>query len=330
MKRSVFWVTLGLVLLFTGCETETIADKLNQHGNEIARQLEDLEDVSGGLNPFPLIENPSFVTVTDVDNIRDDEMVFICRAGADTRVYSHNDMHVEVVNMEVNGIPVAITYCPITRSGIAWNRVLGADTLLLTASGYLYKENLMPLDVNSGNIWSQMLMQRFQGDIGMDSIFAFREISTLPLLETSWLTVKDHFPDALVLNNSRENKSTSADPGDQQLGIIGKKEVLTFSLDMFPGEISLFKSSVNPGGTLVVAGSSLYHYMLAFRTSYMMEPVEGQFPIIMRDESGTLWNIFGEGVQGDHDGEVLEAPLYYTAAGWAWRDLFDIVTPYEP
>jgi hypothetical protein len=70
--------------------------------------------------------------------------------------------------------------------------------------------------------------------------------------------------------------------------------------------------------------------MLAFRTTYMMEPVEGQFPIIMQDESGTLWNIFGEGIQGGHGGEVLEAPLYYTAADWAWRDLFAQVRHFEP
>ena len=81
---------------------------------------------------------------------------------------------------------------------------------------------------------------------------------------------------------------------------------------------------------MVVAGSATYQYILAFRTKYMMEAVEGQVPIIMRAESGTLWNIFGEAVQGDHDGEVLKAPLYYTAADWAWRDLFDQVRHFEP
>ena len=121
-----------------------------------------------------------------------------------------------------------------------------------------------------------------------------------------------------------------AAPGEQQLGIIGLEEVQTFSPDMFPGEITIYKSAVNPGGSVVVAGSSRYGYMLAFRTTYMMEPVEGQFPVIMQDESGTLWNIFGEGVQGAHNGEVLEAPLYYAAADWAWRDLFDRVRLFEP
>ena len=330
MDRLRLWVSLCLGLLIVGCESETLPGKGNQTGDEITKQLDNQEDVRGGLNPFPLIEDPSFGSVAEIDYLRDENMVFICKTGEDIRVYSHRDMLVEVVNTEVNGVAMAITYCPITRSGIAWNRVIGADTMLLTASGYLFKENLMPLDVNSGSIWSQMLMRRFQGDIGMGEVFAFREISTFPLIETTWLTVKEHFPEALVYTDNSNKKSAEAAPREQQLGIIGNENVQTFSLEMFPGEITLHLSTVNPGGAVVVAGSSYYHYMLAFRTTYMMEPVEGLFPIIMRDESGTLWNIFGEGVEGSHDGEKLEVPLSYTAADWAWRDLFEQVSSFEP
>ena len=328
MKRSELWLGLGLALLAAGCATETLPEAGGE--KDLFEQLEEQEHVRGSFNPFPLIEDPAYVSVDEADFLRTDDMVFICKIGKDIRVFSHKDMLVEVVNTELDGRPVAITYCPITRSGMAWNRVLGVDTLLLTASGYLYKENLMPLDVNSGHIWSQMLMQRFTGDVGSGELFAFREISTFPLLETTWSTVRDHFPDALVFKNMRAMKFTGAAPREQRLGVIGLEEVQTFSPDMFPSEVTLHKSTVNPGGAIVVAGSSNYDYMLAFRTTYMMEPVEGQFPIIMRDESGTLWNIFGEGVQGAHDGEVLEAPLYYAAADWAWRDLFEKVRVFEP
>ncbi len=89
---------------------------------------------------------------------------------------------------------------------------------------------------------------------------------------------------------------------------------------MFPGEITLHTTIVNPGGRTLVIGSSVHHYMLAFLTNYSMEPVEAKFPIIMMDETGTMWNIFGEGMMGLHDGETLESPLYYTASDWAWRE----------
>ena len=317
-------------LLFAGCVNENTPGDGDQNGDEIIKQLESQEDVRGGLNPFPLIDNPTFVSVAEIDYLRDDDMVFICKAGGEIRVYSHRDMLVEVVNTEVNGEHMAITYCPITRSGIAWNRVVGVDTLLLTASGYLYRDNLMPLDVNSGNIWSQMLMQRFQGNVSQGQIFAFRDISTFPLIETTWSTVQDHFPEANVYKRNMGMKLALAEPGEQQLGIIGLDDVQTFSMDLFPGEIALHKTNVKLGGDIVVAGSTSYDYMVAFYSNYEMERVEGEFPIIMQDETGTLWNIFGEGVQGAHDGERLESPLYYAAADWAWRDLFEQVSTFEP
>ena len=70
--------------------------------------------------------------------------------------------------------------------------------------------------------------------------------------------------------------------------------------------------------------------MLAFQTIYNMEPVKGKFPVIMMDETGTMWDIFGEGMMGEHDGERLESPLYYTASDWAWIDLYEQVHLFEP
>ena len=318
------------ILLYTaGCQTETLPLGDSQAASDITKQLDEQENVTGNLNPFKLIENPEYKTVDEISHLRDDDLVFLTKASGKVQIFPYRHMLVEVVNEAENGVWMAISYCPITRSGINWNRVVGVDTMLLTASGYLFKDNLMPLDVNSGNIWSQMLMRRFQGDALDGEIFAFRELTIYPMIETTWLTVKDHFPDASVYVNNIGMKSAEAAPNEQQLGIIGKESVETFSLDMFPGEPTMHMSTVNPGGKIVVAGSSEHHYMLAFLTTYNMEPVQGKFPVIMRDETGTMWDIFGEGMMGERAGERLESPLYYTAADWAWRDLYEQVNPFE-
>ncbi len=318
-----------MILYTVGCQTETIPPGDTQSGDDIIEQLENTEDVRGALNPFKLIENPPYSTVDEITHLRDDDLVFLTKASGTVQVFPFQHMLVEVVNASANGIWMAITYCPITRSGINWNRVVGVDTMLLTASGYLFKDNLMPLDVNSDNIWSQMLMRRFQGDAIDGEIFAFRELTTYPMIETTWHTIKNYFPEASVYVNDIGMKSAEAAPLEQQLGIIGKESVETFSLDMFPGEITMHMSAVNPGGKIIVAGSSEHHFMLAFLTTYNMEPVYGKFPVIMKDETGTMWDIFGEGMMGERHGEILESPLYYTAADWAWRDLYEQVNPFE-
>lgn len=324
------FVVVSMLLYASGCETNQPALGDQGLANSITQQLSNQENVTGGLHPFKLIDNPVFAPVNEMDHLNDSDLAFVTKAVGHIQVFPHRHMHVEAVNEAVNGIWVSITYCPITRSGIGWNRVVGHDTLLLTASGYLFKDNMMPLDVNSGNIWSQMLLQRFQGAVNQEEIFAFREVSTYPLIETTWKTVMEKFPEADVYMDSRSMKSAEGNPLGQELGIIGKDVVEIFTPDMFPGEINLHTTSVSPWGKTVAAGSAQYNYMVAFRSSYTMEPVEDQFPVIMKDETGTLWNIFGEGVGGEHHGEQLESPLYFTAADWAWRDLYENVSYYQP
>ena len=330
MKNTFLFAAVIILISINACQTDPPPTEDAPGTDDITEQLSKQEHVTGSLNPFKLIENPQYASVHDIDYLDEDNMVFITKASGDLQVFPHRNMGVEVVNEETNGVLMAITYCPITRSGINWNRVVGKDTMLLTASGYLYKDNLMPLDVNSGNIWSQMLMRRFQGNARQGEIFAFRELSIFPLIETTWRTVTEYFPEASVYTINSDMKSGEAAPLDQQLGLIGKDAVEIFSLDMFPGEITLHKTVVNPGGMVVVAGSSDHHFMLAFWTTYNMEPVQGKFPVIMKDETGTMWDIFGEGMMGERAGEKLESPLYYTASDWAWRDLYEQVHLFEP
>ncbi len=179
MKIIFPGAAIAFMLLLIGCGTENPSPDESRQADEITRQLADQEHISGGLNPFKLIENPLYNSVREIDHLETNDKVFITWAGGELRVYPHRHMHVEVVNEEINGVVMAITYCPITRSGINWNRLVGVDTLLLTASGYLYKENMMPLDVNSGHIWSQMLMRRFDGNVGQGDIFTYRDLRNL-------------------------------------------------------------------------------------------------------------------------------------------------------
>ena len=287
------------------------------------------DEITGQLSPFELIENPAYEPIHEIEYINDNELVFISKACGLVLVYPHRNMHVEIVNEEAHGVLMAVTYCPITRSGISWNRVLGIDTLLLTASGYLLNENLMPLDVNSGSIWSQMRLSGMKGK--HDGI----TVSTFPLIETTWKTARTYFPGAGVFTNQSLLKSTDGTddnllvggfPLGQTFGILSWDGVELFAIDMFPGEISMQSTIVRPGGAVVVAGSTVYNYMVAFQTSYQMEPVQGEFPVIMKDETGTHWTIFGEAINGERGGEKLKSPPFYSAADWAWVSLFENVT----
>ena len=325
---------LTFVVVFiasAGCDTENDSGQDINYG-EPFQEIEWGEDVTGQLLPWELIQNPEHTPASEIHYIKDTEMVFISKVEGSVFVYPLRFMLVEVVNEEIDGMLIAVTYCPITKSANAWNRILENDTLLLTASGYLLRENLMPLDMNSGSIWSQMRL------VGMRGKHDMMTVETVPLFETTWETVKEYFPQAEVFTHGGQKKSslesTSAEFGvgftDRQFGILSRDHVELFNAHLFSGGTTLYTTTIQPGGSVMVVGSSDQQYVTAFRTNYDMEPVQGEFPIILRDESGTSWNIFGEAVDGERTGEQLESPVYYTASGWAWESLFSSTFVFSP
>ena len=325
MRHVIYLCLTSLLLLNLACESEADREEQESQQEPIRDRLELLKkqgDIKGVLDPFELIEYPAYSPVHEVDYLRDEELVFLTRACGFVQVFPYRSMHVEVVNEVAHGVYLAITFCPITRSGLGLNRIVGEDTVLLTASGYLYRENLMPLDVHSGSIWSQMLFTGFSGKHERE------QMSIFPLIETTWATVKQYFPGAGVYVNKSFTKSAQDLPVGQEMGLIGREEVELFTLDMFQGEIKLLHSVVSPGGRVVVAGSLSNSYMVPFITNYEMQALEGEFPVIMKDETGTRWNVFGEAVSGERGGEKLQSPVFFSAADWAWRNLYDQVSYY--
>jgi hypothetical protein len=323
MKKLMQVTVIFLGICSFGCDSKQELEEESIVEIDKFEQLKNQGDITGSLNPFPLVDQPAYAPVHELDYLRDDELVFITKACGLVQVFPHRSMHVEVVNDISHGTAFAITYCPITRSGVSWNRLVGEDTLLLTASGYLFRENLMPLDLKSGSIWSQMQLR------GKSGTYSQMEVLTYPLIETNWQTVREFFPGADVFVHSDQLKSGSSFQLEQEMGIIGRKRVQLFSMDMFPGEIGLLQTAASPGGKVVVLGSVDFHYMTAFNTSYIMEAVEGEFPVVMKDETGSYWNVFGEAVSGERGGEKLQSPVFFTAAPWAWLDLYENVTYFD-
>jgi hypothetical protein len=119
-------------------------------------------------------------------------------------------------------------------------------------------------------------------------------------------------------------------PVGQAFGVVSWNGVELFTPDMFPGEITIRTTAVRPGGAVVLAGSEMHDYVVAFQTTYNMEPVEGEFPVIMKDDTGSYWTVFGEAINGPRGGQRLKIPPFYSAADWAWTGLFENVTYSDP
>lgn len=62
----------------------------------------------------------------------------------------------EIVNDVVEDTPVAVTYCPLCNSGVAFDRDVGDEVLEFGTSGSLYKSALVMYDRQTETLWTHV------------------------------------------------------------------------------------------------------------------------------------------------------------------------------
>ncbi|MGQ0535648.1 MAG: DUF3179 domain-containing protein [Methanobacteriota archaeon] len=189
------WVRLATVLvgtLFapTAGADHVPSDEIRQacdFGNRPPRL-----DCGGGI---PSIQRP---TMSREDWLDPDDAVLGIAIGGDARAYPIRvlDWH-EIANDDVGGVPVAVTYCPLCATGIAFDRRVEGRVLSFHVSGFLYKNDLVMKDSETGTLWSQVLGQGIRGELDREDLDIVTA-STLP-----WREWKRLHPETLLLQPPR-------------------------------------------------------------------------------------------------------------------------------
>ncbi len=154
--------------------------------------------ISGGppKDGIPSIDNPKFVSVEEADQwIQDNELVLALVYKGVKRVYPLQIMvwH-EIVNDDIAGDPILITYCPLCGSGIAYERKIEGETVEFGTSGKLFNSNLVMYDRKTDTYWSQIDGKAIVGELtGME----LKEISVDTVVWRDW---KKAHPDSEVLS----------------------------------------------------------------------------------------------------------------------------------
>jgi Protein of unknown function (DUF3179) len=71
----------------------------------------------------------------------------------------------EIVNDVVGGVPVAVTYCPLCNTGIAFDRRVGEQVLELGTTGKLRNSDLVMYDRATESWWQQFLGEAIVGEL---------------------------------------------------------------------------------------------------------------------------------------------------------------------
>ncbi|MDH3706518.1 MAG: DUF3179 domain-containing protein [Acidimicrobiia bacterium] len=145
------------------------------------------------------IDEPVYQRAATADWLAADDLVLGFVGGDGTaRAYPHRilDLH-ELVTEVVDGQPVVITYCPLCRSGVVYDRRLDhpnhRGTLTFANSSALYQNDLVMIDHQTGSYWWQVAGRAIVGSL------TGAELVVLPSRTARWGDWLADHPDSLVL-----------------------------------------------------------------------------------------------------------------------------------
>ena len=148
-----------------------------------------------GKDGIPAIDHPHFAPADRIDFLRPREPVIELTLRGETRGYPLQILiwH-EIANDDIGGAPVAVTFCPLCNTAIAFDRRVGRKTLDFGVSGNLRNSDLIMYDRQTESWW-----QQFGGEAIAGSYTGTR-LRQLPARIVAWADFRRRHPNDLVLS----------------------------------------------------------------------------------------------------------------------------------
>jgi hypothetical protein len=303
--------------------------------------------LDGGPGPdgIPPLESPKFLQTSFYNS---GDLVVGVKVGDDIRAYPHNILNWhEVVNEQfTSGEFATLSYCPLTGSSVLWKAFMEPSNKTYGTSGQIFNSNLIMYDRATESYWSQMLEQSISGS----------EVTRIPdrlqVVETTWATWKAMYPTTLLLsedtgftrdyfefpygsykesegllypvNNSEDDRLHRK---RRVLGINVGTSSKVYPITNFANNVEVINESVGDM-QVVTAGSNdlnfgvVYNRVMEDCTLLNFKAVQDALPVVMRDNEGNEWDVFGTAVSGARTGQKLQKTNSYIAYWFAWTAFF--------
>ena len=314
--------------------------------------------ISGGTgrdNRIIPIDNPIFASVEIARTRLDDyTSVIVVEYHDINRAYPLNIMTAhEIVNDEIAGLPIAITFCPMCNSAVVYHREIDGQILRMGVSGNFYGNNFLMYDNLTESWWYQFTGLAVVGD------YTGEQLDVVPSQVVGFYSYANRYPDGEVLIGDAnrpnmnydqtpymiyQNSSSpvlSNDTYDPRLSAM--QRVLSTNVEQTPiaypfsilrdvGVINdvvsgypivafwqagadevITTNNDDNAGQAAIYGRELNGEVLTFRYDY------GR---IFDEQTNSEWNIFGEAIAGELQGESLYNYDCYTHFWFAWSSAY--------
>ena len=299
---------------------------------------------STAIDAIPALTDPALVSADAVDYLADDDLVLGFQSGDLTVAVPHNILNWhEIINFNTTTPPLAVTFCPLTGSGLAFDRTTVGNAEF-GVSGLIYLNNNVIYDRRQpASLWSQMAVGAVCGEA------AGARLRPLALIEMTWAGWRALYPETKVLSaetgftrNYRVDPiasykepgnarllfpmpgplDTRRPPKERVLGIPDGVGGLAFPLmTLDDGAPFRVVHAAMPGGPLVV----FFDRARRAAAAYHLIGDDAQRTFAVRDEqivdteTGSVWQVDGRATSGPLEGSRL-TPIdeAYVSFWFAW------------
>ena len=172
---------------------------------DFSKTIIDLSEIQSGGPPkdgIPAIDNPKFITQAQArDWLHPQEPVIALYLGKQSRAYPLQIlMYHEIVNDEIDGQPITITFCPLCNATLIFDRRLDGEVLDFGTTGKLRKSDLIMYDRQTESWW-----QQFTGE-SVVGFYAGKTLKQLPAFIIAYADFESAYPDGIVLSRQTGHK----------------------------------------------------------------------------------------------------------------------------
>ncbi len=149
-----------------------------------------------GRDGIPPVDNPKFVSVDSADEWLDgQEPVLVVELDGAARAYPVQILtwH-EIVNDNLAGRPIAVTFCPLCNSSVVFDRRVDGRELTFGTTGNLRKSDLVMWDRQTESWWQQFSGEALVGEL------TGKVLTPLSSQTLSWKDFRNRFPGGDVLS----------------------------------------------------------------------------------------------------------------------------------
>ena len=157
--------------------------------SEISDELQ--TDLRDAIIPVDL---PVYGTADALPWLEDEDLILGYESGDETFAYPINILNFhEIVNDNIGGVPVLITYCPLCFSGVVFSREVEGQTLTFGNTSALYQSDLVMYDHQTNSYWFQVAGEAVVGTL------TGSRLESLPSATMPWANWKALHPETLLI-----------------------------------------------------------------------------------------------------------------------------------